>query len=687
MNVDWVLRKRSEVLRLEVSLRKQFETKVESLILMRLYPKKIMTSLDLDELPLLFDVVECSSEEEGFECLALQNYHEDGDGWLSERHCTFPQVLVLKIRHQDEAHVIAKLDILCHEFNIPQTIEVSVGYGSIDGHIPSMFQKLGYVSMDCNEHSQHQDRELKTIPIGKPADFIKLLMQEPFQNKYNSHGQVGIVGLRVFGAANHVREATIPEKIGMGSDNGYEQGPALKFALPSPLPSSLPPQVKDELDPKIQQSVTRLETLKKSRAALEDFDTAAKIKEAMGTVYALLIIFKESEIKMREAAAQEEYVEAARFKSERDKIKDTALAALSEVEKKFIGQINDEVNLSMSTIKDESFFSRKSTNSMQPFSDEKKDRTSNRMVSYSKHDDGSTDEENFDARSHPTGCEDEVEDGKYDDDHDDNDDFSNASPSHPLAGVDNAEELPAPEEISKDISLDLVQKNWQLREAALAKMGLLLPQLFDVDSLDICSDMANTLTLVISRSIDDKNVQVYQSALILLDESLLQFERKEMPEAKVTLLLSKIIADLLSKLADSKQKVVDSAELSLLTLAHSTCIDFAYICNAATKKVRTADAKGGRTIKARLQFLENLIADFDERVPWNRVIDFAKASKAFDHKDVAVRDAAKSVVITLMVIHGEDVTLQSLEDCEQVSERQLNEYRAKYAAIMEETRN
>lgn len=226
-----------------------------------------MTPLTPDELPLLFDVVECSSEEEGFDCSALQHYCEDGDGWLSERHCAFPQLLVLRIHHLDEAHVIDKLDILCHEFNIPETIEISVGCGSVGGHIPIKFedcgtiQKLGYVTMDSNDRSHHQDREMKTVPIGKPADFIKLVMQQSYQNEYNLYGQVGIVGLRVFAAAN--------KKVVAGNDDRNSQRPALKFALPSPLPSSLPPQVKDELDPKVQQSVTRLEAMKKERAALE----------------------------------------------------------------------------------------------------------------------------------------------------------------------------------------------------------------------------------------------------------------------------------------------------------------------------------------------------------------------------------------------------------------------------------
>jgi hypothetical protein len=206
---------------------------------------------------------------------------------------------------------------------------------------------------------------------------------------------------------------------------------------------------------------------------------AAKIKEAMGTVYALLIIFKESEKKMREAAVREEYAEAAHLKIERDAIKEAALEALAEVEKKFIGgpaniaivsrsasvasaagQIDDEVNLSLSTIKDESFLSRKSANSTHQFSDDQSERTSNSVVSKSKRDNRRADEENFDERSQPTGYDNDQDvDNHSDDGDDDNDDEgSSISQFHPLAGVDNAEGLPAPEEISKDISSDLIQK-------------------------------------------------------------------------------------------------------------------------------------------------------------------------------------------------------------------------------------
>ena len=240
-----------------------------------------------DEKPLPFNVVKCSSEEEGFECTALQNYREDGDGWLSERNCTYPQVLVLKLHNQNDGSAIASLEILCHDFCISQTIEIAIGYGSIDGKPPNSFgecesiQKLGYVTMDSNERSEFRDRELKSVPIGKPADFIKLVLHHNYENKYNEYSQVGLVGLRVFAGAVIAKDAPMPVAIEEAapvleddaatseSEDKPKQEPGLNIVLPSPLPKALPPKIKLELEPKIQQSVDRLEKLKKERAALE----------------------------------------------------------------------------------------------------------------------------------------------------------------------------------------------------------------------------------------------------------------------------------------------------------------------------------------------------------------------------------------------------------------------------------
>ena len=183
-------------------------------------------------------------------------------------------------------------------------------------------------------------------------------------------------------------------------------------------------------------------------------------------------------------------------------------------------------------------------------------------------------------------------------------------------------------------------------------------------------DETEVLFSIIETSSADKNVQVYLSGLVLLDEVLRQLEQKgKKLNNNTTPLLSRILNDLLSKLADNSHKVADSAELSLLATAHSTTVDVAYVAQLATKRIRTKEAKGGRSVRARLEFLQNLSAEFGVDVMWKKSMDFAKGCKSFDHRDGSVREAAKSLAITLAKIHGDGV-IKSLED---INERQMRE--------------
>lgn len=178
-------------------------------------------------------------------------------------------------------------------------------------------------------------------------------------------------------------------------------------------------------------------------------------------------------------------------------------------------------------------------------------------------------------------------------------------------------------------------------------MALLVPSVCDDATAEKCAEV---LSSTVEIGLDDKNVQVYLASLILLDESLLQFEASDLPPSKVTPLVSRIVLNLLGKLADSKPKVATSAELALLSLASSSCVDKTSLVHAATKRIRSKESKGGRTVKARLQFLEHLAAEFGEGVAWKRLVDFVKGHHAFEHKDGGVRDAAKSLVVTLMMV-------------------------------------
>ncbi len=606
-----------------------------------------MTIDNTNLVPLPFTIAESSSASPGCEATKLEQYDEDGEGWQSATECKYPQILTLKL---GETAVIDVIEILCHESKIPNQVDIDLGLVPSDTNKP-LLSHLGYIGFN---QSDGQSRELKSIPIARKTDLVRLTLHGCHDDgQHNPHKQVGIAAIRVL----KLRQETNVD-VPIGADITV---PVKK--LQSAASASLPLRIKNELDPKISASVDRLERLKKERAAAEDFDMAANIKQELCKVYALLIAFKESENLMKQAALDEEYVEASRLKAERDERRNAARAALTEVEQQFAVNfiVENVANLSVSTIKDQSFISERSLRSNKKEDEE---------IPYNSDEEESTDSS--------TGG----------DSSNDNSSSSHASITlndHPLAGVEGAEELPSPEDIERDVSTDLVHKveslfgnyrakcffskNWSLREAAIAKMTLMIPEICSAGSVGD-ADISEVVFSIIESSNSDKNVQVTLSGLILLDEALLQLESTSQAPISMTPQMSRILVDLFSKMADSSTKVADSAELSLLALAHSASVDVSYVALLATKRVRSKEAKGGRTVRARLQFLENLCAEFGIDVAWKKIVDFAKVSKAFDHRDGGVRDAAKSLVMTLATIHGNEV-FKSLEG--DLAERQLRE--------------
>lgn len=61
------------------------------------------------------------------------------------------------------------------------------------------YKKLGYLSLDSNERTNFQARELKSVYIDAPCLFLKLLMHKNHQNKYNLFNQVGLIAVSIFG--------------------------------------------------------------------------------------------------------------------------------------------------------------------------------------------------------------------------------------------------------------------------------------------------------------------------------------------------------------------------------------------------------------------------------------------------------------------------------------------------------
>jgi len=445
-----------------------------------------MTTTELAELQY---TITASSEEQGYEASKLEAFDEEGEGWQSKvDDKSDSHTLVLKVQHHDEELVVNALEILAHENRIARKIEISLGCGGEDDVEVKTFEEcsivqLGYITLDSNEGSDYQARELKSVPLDRPADFIQLVLRGCYQNPHNTDNQVGLVGIKVLGKALPLQEEeavtppreslkmiNIPSSCTTVLRNKNKTTPSATKTSMTPS-STLPSKYRHQLDTKVQSSLSNLERMKKEAALREDFEMAAEIKSALGNVYALLIAFKDSEIQMKEAAAEEEYSLASKFKSERDSLRLQATSALDEVQQQFIGRIDE---LSISTIKDESFMSQQLHSAKKTTPNKKSSFLETSSIASRTTSSSSTEEESQSP----------------------NLSSSNASSSqgqgprlHPLSGIENAEELPCPEEIT-DASPDLVHKvedlfqsyrtkcffskNWNLREAGkcMASFGL-----------------------------------------------------------------------------------------------------------------------------------------------------------------------------------------------------------------------
>jgi hypothetical protein len=84
---------------------------------------------------------------------------------------------------------------------IPTKIEVFVGFsnGSAGGADAAAaasagsgsMRRLGYLSFDSNERSNHQARELKSVHVTVEAELVRLVIHRCHVNKLNIYNQVG----------------------------------------------------------------------------------------------------------------------------------------------------------------------------------------------------------------------------------------------------------------------------------------------------------------------------------------------------------------------------------------------------------------------------------------------------------------------------------------------------------------
>ena len=252
-----------------------------------------------------------SSEESGFAASHLAvDVHDSKSGstakyWLSSGDCDFPQTLVLAF---DSLTRLTQVQFLSHEFCIASRIDVYTldkpalefkeSVDDLD------FKLLGHLSLDPNQRSGWQARELKSVFVDIECCLLKVVLHEPHPNKLNAHNQVGLVGITCIGdsvAAQRRRVSRADETV-----SGVDQ-----------ITSDL---------------IHKVERQKDESTAANDFDAAKKYKEQIDGLMKSGGLIVRLELEKLDAVDAEDYDTAKAIKNQIDSIRRNQLSSISSTE-------------------------------------------------------------------------------------------------------------------------------------------------------------------------------------------------------------------------------------------------------------------------------------------------------------------------------------------------------------------
>lgn len=261
---------------------------------------------------LRFKVVHCSGEDEEFPSSELNRHSPSTRGWQSAKHCEYPQEIGLVIPEGEK--FLTQLQILSHQSKIASKIDLFVGQGN-DYHSAS-FKRLGYLSLDNNEQSNYQARELKTIHINRSASFLRLLIHKCHINKLNLFNQVGLIAINLVGQDDELAD-----------DSKSRAGTNAKDTHDAKSTGSVSSAITDlsldlNLDEHTASKLRSLAEAKSRAVASEDYMTAKQIKSVEADLKELGSRLAQLDIAKKQAVKHEDYDRAAALKQQSDELRE-----------------------------------------------------------------------------------------------------------------------------------------------------------------------------------------------------------------------------------------------------------------------------------------------------------------------------------------------------------------------------
>ena len=262
---------------------------------------------------LKFQVVYASGEDPEYPSEQLNVHSPHTIGWASPRFCEYPQELGFELSAPSQ---LSRIQILSHQYKIATKVELFVGNGPT--YEKAKFERLGYLSLNNNQRSNYQARELKSVYINSFSRFVKFVIHRCYINKYNLFNQVGIIAVNLIGMPG---EMGTTDKIGDGlarvnidSNSNTNKGSILSTMSGNTAMEDISFDM--NFDPETAARIREIHSAKELAVQEEDYDTAKRLKEAEKELKSMGGNIAKLEVAKRQAVSVEDYDRAKSLKGE-----------------------------------------------------------------------------------------------------------------------------------------------------------------------------------------------------------------------------------------------------------------------------------------------------------------------------------------------------------------------------------
>lgn len=254
-----------------------------------------------------FRILSCSGEDPDYPVVELLTASPQSKGWQSSRFCDYPQEIILQFM---SPIVIKQIQFLSHQCKIASRIELFSflpELHTINHNSDLKWTKLGFLSLDPNERSNFQARELKSVFLNSPALYFKMHLHKCHSNRYNLFNQVGLIALNIFGD--------------ILTSNPYEQQYQQQQRSPIPQQKFEKTGYTVQYDKLTLEKLDELEHAKDRAVHNEDFKEAKRLKSAIDKLKLVASQLSELENRKTVAIQNEDYDTARVLKEEINRLR------------------------------------------------------------------------------------------------------------------------------------------------------------------------------------------------------------------------------------------------------------------------------------------------------------------------------------------------------------------------------